>query len=241
MNLATPVSRSQGLCIAGLQRAGMLDWPGRVSATVFLSGCNMRCPYCHNPSLVGASRTGSVSVDEVMAHIRDRRDWLDGVVVTGGEPTLASGLADLLRALKAEAMPTKLDTNGTRPAVLKALIAEGLVDYIAMDVKSIPERTSLVSSPVVDPHDIESSISIILGSGIDHEFRTTAYPAVVGLADFDRIAARVAGGRRYFIQQFQPRSTLDAGASSVKPYSGTELEAAAIRCRASIPTTVRGI
>jgi pyruvate formate lyase activating enzyme len=219
----------------------MLDWPGRVAATVFVSGCNMRCPYCHNASLVGRARSGAIAVSDVIAHLRDRRDWLDGVVVTGGEPTIAPGLEELLRAVKNEGMPAKLDTNGTRPDVLAHLIEAELVDYVAMDVKSIPERTSLVASPIVNPADLARSIDIIIESGIDHEFRTTAYPAVVGLSDFDRIAARIAGARRYFIQQFQPRSTLDAGASSVRPYAASELEAAALRCRTSVPTTVRGI
>lgn len=228
------------LTIAGFQRAGMLDWPGRVTSTVFLSGCTLRCPYCHNPGLAGSARHHE-PIDDLLAHLRDRRAWLDGVVITGGEPTADSRLPELLSMVKAEGLPIKLDTNGTRPHTLSRLLDAGLVDFVALDVKATGDRYERATGirdvwPAVD-----SSITTILESGVDHEFRTTCYPLAVGSNELVHIAARLVGGQRYVLQQFRAHRTLDPAAVSVKPHSSETLRAAAERCSMFVPTVVRGV
>lgn len=225
--------------IAGVQRAGMLDWPGRVTATVFLAGCSLRCAYCHNPELVSTPRR-SESVEDLFAYIADRRAWLDGVVVTGGEATLDPRLPALLRRLKREGMPVKLDTNGTSPEALEPLLAESLVDFIAMDVKALPERYERVVGRADVWPMVERSIQTVIASGVDHEFRTTCYPIAVGPQDLHKIAALLVGGRRYVLQQFRPQRTLDPAAVSVRPHEPSTLCRAAERCSTYLPTIVRG-
>ena len=217
----------------------MLDWPGRLAATVFLGGCNLRCPFCHNPDLVTASRR-SESTDALLAHLYERRDWLDGVVVTGGEPCVEPHLVDLLRALRAQGMPIKLDTNGTAPEVLRAVIAHGLVDFVALDVKATPERYGRATGVEGTWDSVSASIGLVRDSGIDHEFRTTCYPPAVGPNDLAHIAALLAGGKRYVLQQYRPLRTLDPAATSVRPHQPDTLRSAALRCSTFIPTVVRG-
>ena len=156
-------------------------------------------------------------VDDLLAHLRERNAWLDGVVVTGGEPCIDPHLPRLLSTLRAEGMPVKLDTNGTRPDVLSSLVADGLVDFVALDVKAEPERYERASGVSDVWPAVERSIALILGSGVDHEFRTTCYPPAVGPDDLVHIAARLAGGKRYVLQQFRPLRTLDPAAVSVRP------------------------
>lgn len=225
--------------LAGVQRAGMLDWPGRVAATVFLSGCNLRCAYCHNPELVASPRR-SESADSFFAYVADRRAWLDGVVITGGEPTLEPGLRPLLERLKREGMPVKLDTNGTAPEVLGELLYAGLVDFVAMDVKALPERYERVTGRADLWPAVERSIELVINSGVEHEFRTTCYPIAVGPNDLPKIASLLVGGQRYALQQFRPQRTLDPAAISVRAHASDTLCRAAERCRTYLPTIVRG-
>lgn len=242
---STSFSRRQAISIdglpviAGLHRAGMLDWPGRVAATVFLGGCNLRCPFCHNPELIGSPRRPQ-SADALFELVRERRAWLDGVVVTGGEASIHPELPSLLRALKREGMPVKLDTNGTRPDVLESLFDEGLVDFVALDVKATPDRYVRATGVADMWPAVDRSIALVLDSGVDHEFRTTCYPLAVGPDDPVRIAARLDGGRRYVLQQFRPQRTYDPAALSVRPHSSETLCRAAERCSSFLPTVVRG-
>lgn len=217
----------------------MLDWTGRVTATVFIAGCNLNCPFCHNPELVGAPRRLEEEA-ALLDLVRQRREWLDGVVVTGGEPCADAHLGEMLRRLKYEGMPVKLDTNGTFPDVLYDLLKEGLVDFVALDVKATPQRYERATGVDGLWPRVERSISHILSSGVDHEFRTTCYPLAVGPDDPVAIAALLAGGRRYVLQQFRPTRTLDPAAVSVRPHSAETLCRAAERCSSHLPTIVRG-
>lgn len=225
--------------LAGVQRAGMLDWPGRVAATVFLSGCNLRCAYCHNPDLVSTSRR-SESVESFFQYVADRRAWLDGVVITGGEPTLEPRLRPLIERLKREGMPVKLDTNGTSPDVLAELLDAGLLDFVAMDIKALPERYERVTGRADLWPSVKRSIDLIIASGVDHEFRTTCYPIAVGPNDLPKIASLLVGGQRYALQQFRPQRTLDPAAVSVRAHESSTLCRAAERCGTYLPTIVRG-
>lgn len=226
--------------IAGIQRAGMLDWPGKVTATVFLGGCNLNCPYCHNPELTRAPRRAMGS-EPLFEFVADRRAWLDGVVITGGEPCMHTQLPALARALKREGMPVKLDTNGTFPDALELLLGENLVDYVAMDVKATEDRYERATGASGVWQAVERSVRMLIDSGVDHEFRTTCYPLAVGPDDPVRIAGMLAGGKRYVLQQFRPHRTLDPAALSIRPHSSETLCKAAERCRSFLPTVVRGI
>lgn len=164
---------STPLVIAGLQKMTLLDYPGQVACTVFLPGCNFRCPFCHNSGLLGQAEQ-TMSADALIAFLEKRRGLLDAVCVTGGEPTLQPGLPDLLGRIKALGFKVKLDTNGSRPAVLKALVAQGLVDYVAMDVKNSPSQyASTTGLPHAMLEEVEESLRFLLSGAVDYELRTT--------------------------------------------------------------------
>jgi pyruvate formate lyase activating enzyme len=219
----------------------MLDWPGRIAATVFLAGCTMRCPYCHNPELVAGRKGALIALDDVLAHLYAKRGWIDGVVVTGGEPTMHADLIEILSAFADADVPVKLDTNGSRPQVLERILSLGLVDFVAMDVKAAPERYSAVTGLGGAWDLARVSIELIRQSGIAHEFRTTCYPLAVKPADLDEIAAHLTGANRFVIQQFRPARTLDPASVSVAPYGPEVLRTAAERCKRFLPTVVRGV
>ena len=160
--------------IAGLQKVSLIDYPGKIAAVVFTQGCNLRCGYCHNPALVyPESFSAPYPLQDIFDFLKSRRNRLEGVVVTGGEPTFQADLTDFLKTIKAIGYSVKLDTNGTRPLVLKELIAQGLVDYIAMDIKAPLTKYAQVCGGFVDTENIAESITLLENSGIDHHFRTT--------------------------------------------------------------------
>ena len=160
----------------GFQKMTLLDFPGKVACTLFTGGCNMRCPFCHNALLVTELEQGNDTWDEaeVLTFLRRRKGLLDGVCVTGGEPTLQPELAPFLRRVKELGYAVKLDTNGTRPEVLRALVGEGLVDYVAMDVKNSPARYALTAGvPAAELSGVFTSMDFLLSGTVDYEFRTT--------------------------------------------------------------------
>ena len=162
------------MTISGLQKMTLLDYPGKVACTVFLQGCNFRCPFCHNSDLLGGSAEPFMTTEEFLSFLSKRTGLLDAVCVSGGEPTLQKDLPDLLKGIKALGFSVKLDTNGSRPAVLKALVSEGLVDYVAMDVKNSPAcygQTIGVSKP--DMASIEESLRFLMEGNVAYELRTT--------------------------------------------------------------------
>jgi len=218
----------------------MLDWPGRLATTVFVSGCPLACPFCHNAHLLKAREGRREDLDALLGHLHDRADWLEGVVVSGGEPTADPGLPGLLRSIKSLGMPVRLDTNGTRPDLLEGLIADGLVDCIALDVKATPERYDAASGRRDMWPTIERSIAVVFGSGLDHEFRTTVCPGITEPPDLPLIAERLEGGISYAIQQFRPERTLDPALATAQPPAPSALRHAADACSAYLPTNVRG-
>jgi len=197
------------MIIAGLQKVSLIDYPGKVSCVVFLSGCNFDCPYCHNRDLV---RCGApialLDKTEVYGFLQKRREILDGVVISGGEPTLQKDLFSLCDKIKQFGYPIKLDTNGSRPEVIERLIHEGFVDYIAMDIKTDPFHYSPYIVRDYDPSDILSSIQVIMESGILYEFRTTCVRPIVCEAAIERIAETIKDARRYALQRFRNRGVL---------------------------------
>lgn len=215
------------------------DWPGRRTTTVLLSGCDFTCPYCFDPEHVGKRRS-TTSVALIAEQIARRADSLEGVVVSGGEPTISSALRPLLEALAEMHLPVKLDTNGSSPQALASLLRDKLVGFVSLDVKTTPQRYDRIAGSARAWERIERSIAIVLASGVDHEFRTTCYPFAVPAAEIPSIAARLVGGRRFVLQQFEPRRTLDPAATTVVPFSLEELRRVALRCSVYLPTVVRG-
>lgn len=189
--------------IAGLRKLTLLDFPGRVACVVFTNGCNFRCPFCHNASLVlPKGEHEDISEEEFFAFLRKRKGILDGVVITGGEPTLAPGLYDFIVAVKQAGYPVKLDTNGSFPERLRPLLEAGLLDYIAMDIKTIPEKYEQVAGIKVDLEKLTESIDMIRQSGIPHEFRTTVVKGLHTAEDIVAIAKMLGENEAYYLQGF---------------------------------------
>ena len=160
--------------ITGLQKMTLLDYPGKVACTVFLQGCNFRCPFCHNSDLLGAAGQDSISAEQLLDFLKKRRGILDGVCITGGEPTLQADLPELMQQIKALGYAIKLDTNGNRPDVVKKLAAEHLIDYVAMDIKNSPDRYSETAGvPGMPLEKLEETMRFLMEGALDYEFRTT--------------------------------------------------------------------
>lgn len=195
--------------IAAIQKNSFIDYPGKLSCVLFLPGCNFTCPYCHNPGLVRPeSSDEALTPAEVFDFLEKRRGMLEGVVLTGGEPTLQADLPELCRRILEMGYPVKLDTNGSRPERLGALIAEGLIDFIAMDLKTAPDRYAPLIWPNARPEAIRESVRAILASGIPHEFRTTAVVPPVDAAAMREMAALIEGADRYVLQRFSDARVL---------------------------------
>jgi len=190
--------------LGGLQKSSIIDYPGKLSCVVFLSGCNFECPYCHNPSLVrgGNGCRDSLNVEHLFEFLKSRRHLLDGVVISGGEPTLQKDLVSLCESIKRLGYSIKLDTNGSRPNELKRLIVQGLVDYIAMDIKTDPFYYDSLVRAACNPEDILSSIITIMESAPDYEFRTTCVKGFVDERIIEKITELIKGSRLYALQRF---------------------------------------
>ena len=192
------------MIIHGFQKMTLLDFPGRVACTLFTAACNLRCPFCHNAGLVTSIDSAErIDEEEIFAYLQKRQGILDGVCITGGEPTLQHDLADFIRRVRALGYAVKLDTNGTNPTLLKSLIDEGLVDTVAMDIKNAPAKYPLtVGLTDYDISSIQKSIDILLKGRVDYEFRTTVVSEYHTPADIAAIARWIHGAPRYFLQPF---------------------------------------
>ena len=211
--------------IKGIEKFSVIDYPGRTCCIVFLADCNFRCPYCHNPDLIERpGKMPDVPEEDVLELLRSRRKWLDGVCITGGEPTLHRDLPEFIRKVQKEGFLVKLDTNGTNPGMVEALIREGLLDYVAMDIKAPPERYSEVVRADVDMDKVRKTVKLIMKSGVDYEFRTTVVPRLHSKEDIKKICEWLKGARRFFIQGFMPGNTLDKGFSNESAFPDKELE-----------------
>lgn len=191
--------------IHGFNKTTLLDYPGHLAATIFLGGCNFRCPFCHNASLVLAPNSQPIiSKEEVLSTLRKRIGILEGVCITGGEPSLYPGLIDLIKEIKDLGFLVKLDTNGTNPNTIKYLLESNLIDYIAMDIKNCKEKYSLssgIKNTVIDK--ISESISLLINSNIDYEFRTTVVKNLHDASDFIKIGEWIEGANAYFLQAYR--------------------------------------
>lgn len=190
--------------ISGLQKTTLLDYPGHVAATIFLGACNFRCPFCHNADLIDGTIQGTITEEEVLAFLRKRSSVLEGVCITGGEPTLHAGLADFIKKVRELGLLVKLDSNGYRPDVLKLLCEQGLLDYVAMDIKSGPTSYARAAGlPGLDIAKIRESVSLLIHGSADYEFRTTVVSELHRAEDFEEIGPWLAGCSRYFLQCYK--------------------------------------
>ncbi len=215
----TPSDAASGVVvIGGVQWTTLIDYPGKVAATLFTVGCNFRCPFCHNPELVDPDRLApALDEGEVLDRLRERAGFIDGVVISGGEPTIQTSFPTFVERVKRLGLLVKLDTNGSRPDVLGRLLAEHAVDYVAMDVKGPLDRYDRLTGVACDVGAIEESIALILRDAPDYEFRTTVAPTL-GREEVLRIADRLSGARRYVLQVFRvPEKGLVDPAWETKP------------------------
>ncbi len=212
--------------IKGFIETSFVDWPGNISAVIFLPHCNFRCSYCHNADLVlHPDIIENISFDQVVERLRKLRGWVDGVCVSGGEPTIHWFLPDLLRAFKELGFLTKLDTNGSNPAMLAALLSAGVVDYIAMDIKGPLEDDAYCKITGVNgvTEAVKKSINIIRTGAVPYEFRLTVIPKYHQPADIYRVAKELSGVQKLTLQNFNPEHTLDPLLKTSTPYRHEDL------------------
>ncbi|MCX7030971.1 MAG: anaerobic ribonucleoside-triphosphate reductase activating protein [Spirochaetes bacterium] len=225
--------------IGGFQNFSLNEFPGKISAVVFCRGCNFRCPYCHNPELVDPARyTPLWPEDRVIGELAARRGRLQGVVITGGEPTLQEDLEPFIRKVRGLGFAVKLDTNGSDPDALERLLSAGLLDHVGLDVKAPLSKYVALTRADISPNTITRSISTVLASGVDHEIRTTWLPSLLGRNDLLEIAGMVRGCRSWAIQRFVPSKTLDPAVLSERPPDDSQMseirsavEALGINCQ----------
>ncbi len=202
--------------IRGILPVSLIEFPGRISSVIFTGGCNLRCPFCHNKDLViGFENAPKISEEELMERVKEKKQWIDAVCWTGGEPTLNQDLPSLFQKIKEiDALDGKMEimieTNGTNPEMLQALIQKKLVDFIAMDVKApFDQYVSLLKCPENLVDKIRESVRLIMQSGLDYEFRITVAPDVVSLENIGKIGEQIKGAKKAVLQQFRPLVTLD--------------------------------
>ncbi|PHS35041.1 MAG: anaerobic ribonucleoside-triphosphate reductase activating protein [Alkaliphilus sp.] len=208
--------------IIGIEKTSLIDYPDKVATVIFLAGCNFLCPYCHNSTIVeGIGK--EIKEDELIEFLNKRKKFIDAISITGGEPTLHKDLYNLLKRIKNNGFFVKLDTNGTNPNVLKSILDDKLVDYIAMDVKAPFKKYNLVAGAKVNANSIKQSIQVIKKSGVEYEFRTTVCKELLSLEDIIAIAKEIKGSKKYFIQNFKDAETVIVGKNQLTPYKAEEL------------------
>lgn len=219
------------MLILGLQKMTLLDFPGKIACTVFLGGCNFRCPFCHNASLAMPDGTGeAIPLEDFLAFLDSRRGRLQGVCISGGEPTLHHDLPELIREIKSRGFAVKLDTNGTNPEMLSSLINNGLIDYVAMDIKNSPDRYfesignskfEIRNSKLIE--NVEASASILMEGRVDFEFRTTLVKELNSAEDMEKIGKWIQGAEKYFLQTYRDEGDLIEGGFTAYNREETEV------------------
>ncbi|MBU1134914.1 MAG: anaerobic ribonucleoside-triphosphate reductase activating protein [Nanoarchaeota archaeon] len=211
--------------IKGFVKMSLIEYPGKTSSVIFLGGCNFRCPFCQNPDLIDdVNNIPTIPEEEVINYLKEKKKWIDGVCITGGEPTLEKNLAQFIKKIKSLGFLVKLDTNGSNPKILKELIDKKLLDFIAMDIKSSPNRYSEASGVEIDIEKIKSSANLVRNSGLEYEFRSTVLPKLFSKNDAKSVGEWLKGSKIFFLQQFRAEITLDKSYEKEFTYSKEELK-----------------
>jgi pyruvate formate lyase activating enzyme len=211
------------MIIKGLQKFTLIDYPGKLACALFTFGCNFRCPYCQNPELIIDDGKKPISEAWILNFLYQRRGFLDGVCITGGEPSIQPDLLEFLHEVKRIGYSIKIDTNGSNPDLLKKAIKEGIIDYIAMDVKAPLEKYSEVVRANVEKEKIKESVRIIKSLAPNYEFRTTVIPGLLSKEDFRKIGVWLKDVEKFYLQQFQGKKTLDKSFEGRAPLEKKEL------------------
>ncbi len=205
--------------IKGIHKTSLVDYPGKICSIVFSGGCNLRCRYCHNPELArNSGEIAGISNDEVLDFVRKRKGLIDGVALSGGEPTMSTNLVSFLRSLREMGLSTKIDTNGLNPAVIERLLSLNLLDYIAVDVKTSPQKYGSLTGDTNAFPQVRRTIEVLKSAHVEFEIRTTCIPSYVTLDDLKSIGREIGPVPRYFLQQFVNSKTLDESLRSCVPY-----------------------
>jgi len=212
------------MTFGGLEKFTLIDYPGKIACVAYTIGCNFRCPYCHNPELVDETVEARITEKELFDFLGERTHMLEGVVITGGEPTMHEDLPSVMERVKSLGYLVKLDTNGTNPVMLHQVVEGGLADYVAMDIKSPMRKYSATVARPVDIEAIQSSIDFLLSSPVEYEFRTTVIKGMQLPEDIDEIGKEIKGARRYFLQKFIPTKILNPQFIKKTTYSDKEFE-----------------
>ena len=198
------------MILGGYQKLTLIDYPGKLAATAFTVGCNFRCPFCHNPELVDLKLVHEEkSEQEFFKFLKKRKGKLEGVCITGGEPTIQPDIIEFIRKIKRSGFAVKLDTNGTRPDVLKKILDAKIIDYAAMDIKHSQEKYPEAAGGTVDIERVKLSVNLLMKSGIDYEFRTTVVPGIHAESDFEDIVKWIRGAKKYYLQKYREIKILD--------------------------------
>jgi pyruvate formate lyase activating enzyme len=221
--------------IGGVIPLSLVDYPKRPALTIFTSGCNLRCPFCHNASLVlHPSRVEPIQLQDFFVFLKKRQGILDGVAITGGEPLLQKELDGFLKEIRDLGFAIKLDTNGCYPEALKRVVTAGLVDYVAMDIKNAPEKYPMtVGVPSFDIAPVAESIAFLMEGNVNFEFRTTVVKGIHTPADFEAIGTWIAGNEKYFLQKFV--NSGDILGKGVGSFTEEEMEACLARVKPVVP------
>lgn len=212
------------MIIAGLQKSSLIDYPNEIAAVVFTSGCNFRCPFCHNGGLLEDEKSQKITPEEVLDFLKTRQNKLQGVVISGGEPTLHKDLEDFIIKIRDLGFKIKLDTNGSNPNVLIDLVNKNLIDYVAMDIKSPLRKYKEATNSNIDTEKIKESIDFLLKGKVDYEFRTTVVKESLSFDDFRIIAQEIKGAKRYFLQKFISEHAFDETFRDKTTYTKEEFE-----------------
>lgn len=226
------------MIIGGLEKMTLIDYPGQLAAIIFTKGCNFRCHFCYNPLLVWSEKETDekkyekdyslIPEDDLFLFLESRKGKIDGIVISGGEPTLHNDLPEFIKKIRALGFKIKLDTNGTNPLMLKKLLAEKLLDYIAMDLKASEDKYEQVTGVKINFSNLQKSVKMIISSNLPHEFRTTVVPGLLALEDFEKMGVIIKGADAWYLQKFKSDVALvDRDLEKAPAFSDKEMAAMA--------------
>lgn len=209
--------------ILGIEKSSFIDYPGNICTVIFTGGCNFKCSYCHNSSIVN-NIGNNIDEEEIITYLKKRKKFVDALCISGGEPTLQKNLYEFICRVKKEGFLVKLDTNGTNPNLLKKLINEKLIDYVAMDIKASLAKYSSITETYVSLENIKESINILIQNKVDYEFRTTICKELLSIEDIETIAKEIKGCKKYVLQNFRDGETVLGGQNKFTSYNIEELK-----------------